>query len=122
VDRFLALVGLVAVGITSPIGAAQTDGHVIGSLRLSPGTDVTVAVAKAGLPMSGRVVFKNARGREIVIGVGKSGRFSINLPAGTYTAFGGGRGWFPNCHYNLGRPFAIKGGHTIKVAVWCLEI
>jgi hypothetical protein len=117
-----AIVGLVAVGVTSPVAAASRDAHVIGSLRLSPGTLVTVAVAKAGLSMSGRVVFRSATGKEINVDVGKSGRFSVNLRPGTYTAFGGGRGWFPNCHYKFGRPFTITGGHTSNVVVWCLAI
>jgi hypothetical protein len=98
------------------------DGHVIGSLRLSPGTAVSVAVAKAGLATSGRVVFKPEHGREIVIGVGKSGRFTINLSAGTYTAFGGPPGWFPFCLANSGKPFTIVAGHVLKVAVGCVAI
>jgi len=102
--------------------AAQRDGYVLGSLRLSPGTAVTVAVAKAGLPMSGRVVFKPATGRETVVGVGKSGRFNVNLRPGTYTAFGGDRGWFPDCRHNDGKPFTIAIGQTVKVAVWCVAI
>jgi hypothetical protein len=72
--------------------------------------------------MSGRVVFKSATGREIVVGVGKSGEFSVNLRPGTYTAFGGGRGWFPNCQFDHGKPFTIAAGHTAKVAVWCVAI
>lgn len=118
----LVIVGLLVTGVPVSAGASPGDGHVRGSLRLSPATAVTVAVAKAGLPMSGRVVFRSATGREIVVGVGRSGRFSVNLRPGTYTAFGGDRGWFPNCHYDSGKPFTITAGHTVKVAVWCVAI
>jgi hypothetical protein len=117
-----AIAGLLVAGLALPAGAAKGHGHVIGSLRLSPGTAVTAAVAKAGLPISGRVVFKPEHGREIVVGVGKSGKFTLNLRAGTYTAFGGPPGWFPNCPGNAGKPFTIVAGRTIDVAVWCEAI
>jgi hypothetical protein len=118
----LAIVGLLLAGITVPAGAVDGHGHVIGSLRLSPGTLVSVAVAKAGLPMPGRVVFKSESGREIVVGVGTSGKFMLNLRAGTYTAFGGGPGWFPNCLFNEGKPFRITAGRSLQVAVWCVAL
>lgn len=118
----LVVAGLLVVCVPQPAGAAQRDAHVIGSLRLSPATLVTVAVAKAGLPMSGRVVFEPTTGRGIVVGVGTSGRFSVNLRPGTYRAFGGGRGWFPNCRFNAGKSFTVAAGHTVKVAVWCVAI
>jgi hypothetical protein len=118
----LAIVGLLLAGIAAPAGAVSGHGRINGSLRLSPGTAVTAAVAKAGLPMSGRVVFKPEHGREIVVGVSKSGTFTLNLRAGTYTAFGGGRGWFPQCQGNGGKPFTVVAGHTYKVAVWCVAM
>jgi hypothetical protein len=116
-----AIVGLLVAAVALPAGA-QTDGHVTGSLRLSPGTSVTATVAKAGLPVSGRVVFKPATGREIVVGVGKSGEFNLNLRPGTYTAFGGGREWFPNCHGDQGKAFKIMAGRSFNVTVWCIAL
>jgi hypothetical protein len=113
----LAIVGLLVAGVTLPVRAVTTDGHVNGSLRLSPGTAVSVAVAKAGLPISGRVVFKPEHGREMVIGVGKSGQFKVNLRAGTFTAFGGPPGWFSRCRANSSKPFKIVAGQTSKVLV-----
>jgi hypothetical protein len=117
----IAMVALLGAGFSTPAGAASEHGHVIGELRLSPGTVETTAVAKAGLPIAGRVVFKSATGREIIVGVGKSGEFTLNLHVGTYTAFGGSPGWFPNCRFNAGKPFAVVAGGTVKVAVWCIE-
>jgi hypothetical protein len=116
----IAIVGLLLAGAAVPAGATQRDGRIVGSLRESPGTLVTGAVASAGPPMSGRVVFKSESGREIVVGVGKSGQFSVDVRAGTYTAFGGGRGWYPNCRGNAGKPFTVAIGRTINVAVWCI--
>jgi hypothetical protein len=72
--------------------------------------------------VSGRVVFKPASGREVVVGVGRSGEFSVNLRPGTYTAFGGGPGWFPNCHGNDGEAFKVVAGHSFKVNVWCIAL
>jgi hypothetical protein len=116
----ITAVGILVVGIITPAGAVNAEGRVNGSLRLSPGTNVTAAVAKAGLPTSGRVVFKPEHGREILVGVGKSGKFKVNLRAGTYTAFGGGSGWFPHCYFDGDKPFKIMAGQTFKVVVWCI--
>lgn len=118
----LAIVGLLVTGFTPSVEAATSDGHVIGSLRMSPGTAVTVTVARAGLPMSGRVVFKPEHGREKVLRVGTSGQFNVTLREGVYTAFGGGTGWFPNCRGNAGKSFRIVAGHTLKVVVWCVAL
>lgn len=72
--------------------------------------------------MSGRVVFKSAAGRETIVGVGKSGEFNVNLRPGTYTAFGGGPGWFPNCRGNDGKAFKIVAGRSFKVTIWCIAL
>ena len=118
----LAIVGILVTGFGVPVGAVSKNGHLTGSLKLSPGTEVSVAVAKAGLPIAGRVVLRSWEGRATVIGVGKSGRFSLNLRPGTYTAFGGPPGWFPECRANDGTAFKVTVGHTLRIEVWCVAM
>jgi hypothetical protein len=113
------MLGALVAGSSAVSGASPRYGVVTGSMGITGGVAMN---PPGGTATSGRVVFKNQHGRELTIGVGKSGHFSVKLKPGVYTAFGGPPGWFPTCHGNNDRPFRVSADHTIRIDVACVAL
>ena len=112
----VAVVVLLSVGVGDSVGASTRIGQVTGSIRIYGGTS---NAPPAGRPSSGRVVFKPAHGTSRAIKVGASGHFTLKLPSGTYSAFGGPPSWRDTCRAKGGLPFKVVAGQTVKVIVEC---
>ena len=105
---------------TTAVSSVANDKVVVtGSLRVFGGVADTPL---SGSPVAGRVVFKPTQGVAHALKVGKSGKFRIALPAGTYKAYGGPPAWGNKCLVNGGKPFKLEAGHSLKVVVACMAL
>src|SRR5450432_860348 len=69
-------------------GLGSAEGTVIGRLVREGGPLGPGGTQPAERLLPGSVQFTTAQGRSVVVQVGKSGRFSVRLPAGTYSVSG----------------------------------
>jgi hypothetical protein len=74
---------------TATRSSVSSDGSVIGTLGIFGGVEETGRKNMNGLPEAGTVRFEGSRSKRVDVPVGKSGRFSLRLPAGRYTVLAG---------------------------------
>jgi hypothetical protein len=74
---------------TAARSGGLSDGSVIGTLGIFGGVQESGRKNKNGLPEAGTVRFEGARAKPVDVPVGKSGKFSLDLPAGRYTVVAG---------------------------------
>jgi hypothetical protein len=133
-----ALLALTACGAAAPAGRPAASGSAPGVTAVSPAGRVTGVFQRVGGPLgpggqqpatvrlAGTVRF-SSDGRRIDVRVGRSGRFAVSLPAGTYSV----AGQTPSIEEQLpsGRvvaswcrqysPVTIRPGASVRVTVTC---
>jgi hypothetical protein len=88
--RVCCVIGAAAISIlilSSCSGQASPHQTVAGML-VRVGGPATLAAPPKPVPLRGEVVARNAMGRQFTAAIGKSGRFELSLPVGTYRLTG----------------------------------
>ena len=117
-------------GTTAPVvaeSAVHNTGTVQGTFEIEGGPMRPDGTQPPVRPLSGVVTFQD-RGTKVSVRVGKTGRFSVRLPAGSYTVSGrassvrqqlpNGRFTNPPCSSPL--TASVHAGKTDRIAVTCI--
>jgi hypothetical protein len=115
-----SVAAIAAVSACAPALAHTTAGRggaagtVSGKLQIEGGPIGTNGQQPGKRPMSGTVRFTSTRHHRVTVHVGDSGRFSVQLPPGTYAACPLSAGASGQC--TRGRQVTVTARHTTKIA------
>ena len=86
------IIGAAAISILILSSCSGQPGphQTVTGMLVRVGGPVTLAAPPKPVPLPGEVVARNAMGRQFTAAIGKSGRFELSLPVGTYRLTGHG--------------------------------
>ncbi len=109
----------LALAAAAIAGCADGHGTVAGLFLTSGGPGAGVIAGR----LPGRVIATNTAGRHFTVAVNTSGRFTIDLPPGTYQL----AGYSPRVHVNnremrclATQPVHVRSGQSTHSDVYCL--
>lgn len=112
---------------TSPAVAKKNAGTVTGTFMRVGGPPGVGGTQPRPVPLTGTVLFTAGHHRKFAVRAGKTGRFTVGLPAGRYVA----SGTSPSMGYVLASgatvdppcapptPVTVVAGRTVRVSVVC---
>jgi hypothetical protein len=121
--RLQAVTGVAAIAAVSACapalahtsaGHGATAGTVTGKLQIEGGPIGTNGQQPGKRPAPGTVRFTSTRHHRVTVRVGDSGTFSVQLPAGTYTACSLSEGASGPC--SKATRVTVTARHTTKIA------